>query len=222
MTRAHTLTEKLALSILARDGIGAIWQLNEAAAEATRNRSPARCRLPCGDRRCRRGRLAPGRRRAGVRGLVGRLAHCSTPAIVKFDSHRLKIACVMFQTNWRWQGLDALASRSLNRSAMARSSAALDRPSLSSVEWVHHQPAYKAAAYSFRARVESEPHRLVFRGLVSASCRYWAASSSSRAWARGCFSILASIELIASASSVTIRFVDATSVYPKSIASRRI
>jgi hypothetical protein len=36
MTRAHTLAEKLALSILARDGIGAIWQLNEAAAEAHR------------------------------------------------------------------------------------------------------------------------------------------------------------------------------------------
>ena len=40
MTRAHTLTEKLALSILARDGIGAIWQLNEAAAEAHRTGHP--------------------------------------------------------------------------------------------------------------------------------------------------------------------------------------
>jgi hypothetical protein len=34
MTR--TLSEKLALSILAREGIGAIWQLNEVAAEAHR------------------------------------------------------------------------------------------------------------------------------------------------------------------------------------------
>ena len=40
MTRAHTLTEKLALSILARDGIGAIWQLNEVAAEAHRTGHP--------------------------------------------------------------------------------------------------------------------------------------------------------------------------------------
>jgi hypothetical protein len=40
MTRAHTLTEKLALSILAREGIGVIWQLNEAAAEAHRTGHP--------------------------------------------------------------------------------------------------------------------------------------------------------------------------------------
>jgi hypothetical protein len=40
MTRAHTLTEKLALSILAREGIGAIWHLNEAAAEAHRTGHP--------------------------------------------------------------------------------------------------------------------------------------------------------------------------------------
>jgi hypothetical protein len=40
MTRAHTLTEKLALSILAREGIGAIWQLNEVAAEASRTGHP--------------------------------------------------------------------------------------------------------------------------------------------------------------------------------------
>ena len=40
MTRAHTLTEKLALSILAREGIGAIWQLNEVAAEAHRTGHP--------------------------------------------------------------------------------------------------------------------------------------------------------------------------------------
>ena len=40
MTRAYTLTEKLALSILARDGIGAIWQLNEVAAEAHRTGHP--------------------------------------------------------------------------------------------------------------------------------------------------------------------------------------
>jgi hypothetical protein len=31
-----TLAEKLALSVLARDGIGAIWQLHLAAAEAHR------------------------------------------------------------------------------------------------------------------------------------------------------------------------------------------
>ena len=40
MTRAHTLSEKLALSILAREGIAAIWQLNEAAAEAHRTGHP--------------------------------------------------------------------------------------------------------------------------------------------------------------------------------------
>jgi hypothetical protein len=40
MTRAHTLTEKLALSMLAREGIAAIWQLNEAAAEAHRTGHP--------------------------------------------------------------------------------------------------------------------------------------------------------------------------------------
>jgi hypothetical protein len=34
MTRAHTMTEKLALSMLAREGIAAIWQLNIAAANA--------------------------------------------------------------------------------------------------------------------------------------------------------------------------------------------
>jgi len=37
MTRADALTEKLALSMLARDGIAAIWQLHEAAADAYRN-----------------------------------------------------------------------------------------------------------------------------------------------------------------------------------------
>ena len=40
MTRARTLTNQLALSILAREGIGAIWQLNEAAAEAHRTGHP--------------------------------------------------------------------------------------------------------------------------------------------------------------------------------------
>jgi hypothetical protein len=34
MTRARSLTEKLALMILARDGIAAIWQLHMAAADA--------------------------------------------------------------------------------------------------------------------------------------------------------------------------------------------
>ena len=34
MTRAHTLTEKVALSMLAREGIAAIWQLHMAAADA--------------------------------------------------------------------------------------------------------------------------------------------------------------------------------------------
>ena len=40
MTRAPTLTEKFALSILAREGIGAIWHLNEVAAEAHRTGHP--------------------------------------------------------------------------------------------------------------------------------------------------------------------------------------
>jgi hypothetical protein len=40
MTRAHTLTEELALSILAREGIAAIWQLHLAAAEAHRTGHP--------------------------------------------------------------------------------------------------------------------------------------------------------------------------------------
>ena len=40
MTRGHTLTEKLALSILDREGIGAIWQPNEVAAEAHRTGHP--------------------------------------------------------------------------------------------------------------------------------------------------------------------------------------
>ena len=37
----QTLTEKLALLMLARDGIAAIWQLNEAAAEAHRDGHPS-------------------------------------------------------------------------------------------------------------------------------------------------------------------------------------
>ena len=40
MIRVRRLTENLALSILARDGIAAIWQLNEAAAEAHRTGHP--------------------------------------------------------------------------------------------------------------------------------------------------------------------------------------
>jgi hypothetical protein len=36
-----TLTEKLALSILARDGIAAIWQLHIAAADAHQTGHPA-------------------------------------------------------------------------------------------------------------------------------------------------------------------------------------
>jgi hypothetical protein len=40
MTRARTLTNQLALSILAREGIRAIWQLNEVAAEAHRTGHP--------------------------------------------------------------------------------------------------------------------------------------------------------------------------------------
>ena len=34
MARARTMTEKLALTMLARDGIAAIWQLHLASAEA--------------------------------------------------------------------------------------------------------------------------------------------------------------------------------------------
>jgi hypothetical protein len=40
MTQAHTLPEKLALSVLARDGIAAIWQLHVSAAEAHRSGYP--------------------------------------------------------------------------------------------------------------------------------------------------------------------------------------
>ena len=40
MTRARTLSERLALSILAREGIAAIWQLHLAAAEAHRTGHP--------------------------------------------------------------------------------------------------------------------------------------------------------------------------------------
>jgi hypothetical protein len=41
MTGSHTLTEKLALSILAREGIAAIWQLHMAAADAHQTGHPA-------------------------------------------------------------------------------------------------------------------------------------------------------------------------------------
>jgi len=41
MTRAHTLTEKLALSMLAREGIAAVWQLHMAAADAHQTGHPA-------------------------------------------------------------------------------------------------------------------------------------------------------------------------------------
>ena len=40
LSRAHTLTEKLASSILGREGVAAIWQLNEVAAEAHRTGHP--------------------------------------------------------------------------------------------------------------------------------------------------------------------------------------
>ena len=40
MTRAHTMTENLALSILAREGIAAIWRLHLAAATAHRTGHP--------------------------------------------------------------------------------------------------------------------------------------------------------------------------------------
>ena len=40
MDRAHTMTEKLALKILAEEGIGAIWRLHVAAADAHRNGCP--------------------------------------------------------------------------------------------------------------------------------------------------------------------------------------
>ena len=40
MDLQHTLTEKLALSILARDGIAAIWRLHAAAADAHRTGYP--------------------------------------------------------------------------------------------------------------------------------------------------------------------------------------
>jgi hypothetical protein len=36
----QTVTEKLALSILTRDGVAAIWKLNEAAADAHRTGHP--------------------------------------------------------------------------------------------------------------------------------------------------------------------------------------
>ena len=41
MTRAQTLTEKLALLMLARDGIAAVWQLHMAAADAHQTGHPA-------------------------------------------------------------------------------------------------------------------------------------------------------------------------------------
>jgi hypothetical protein len=41
MTPHRTLTDDLALMILARDGIAAIWQLNLEAAEAYRTGHPA-------------------------------------------------------------------------------------------------------------------------------------------------------------------------------------
>jgi hypothetical protein len=144
MTRDRTLTEKLALSILARDGIAAVWQLHLAAADAHRTGHPAAAASILEDRRRRGGGLAQGRRRAGVRSLVGCLAHCSTLAIVKFDSRRLKIARVMFKRIG--DGKDGRFG--VGFAQPVRHGAQLFRPrspSLSSVEWVHHQPAYKAA-----------------------------------------------------------------------------
>jgi hypothetical protein len=41
MALARTMTEKLALTILARDGIAAIWQLHLASAEAHRSGYPS-------------------------------------------------------------------------------------------------------------------------------------------------------------------------------------
>jgi hypothetical protein len=41
MDRARTMTEKLALTMLARDGIAAIWQLHLASAEAHRSGYPS-------------------------------------------------------------------------------------------------------------------------------------------------------------------------------------
>ena len=41
MTRAHTLTEKLALLMLAREGIAAVWHLHMAAADAYQTGHPA-------------------------------------------------------------------------------------------------------------------------------------------------------------------------------------
>jgi hypothetical protein len=41
MDRAHTLTKKLALTMWARDGIAAIWQLHLASAEAHLNGYPS-------------------------------------------------------------------------------------------------------------------------------------------------------------------------------------
>jgi hypothetical protein len=40
MARVRTMTEKLALTMLARDGIAAIWQLHLASAEADRSGYP--------------------------------------------------------------------------------------------------------------------------------------------------------------------------------------
>lgn len=40
MTSDQTLTEKLALSLLARDGIAVIWRLHVAASDAHRNGYP--------------------------------------------------------------------------------------------------------------------------------------------------------------------------------------
>jgi hypothetical protein len=40
MNRAHKLTERITLMLLARDGIAAIWQLNLQAAEAYRMGHP--------------------------------------------------------------------------------------------------------------------------------------------------------------------------------------
>jgi hypothetical protein len=40
MTRSRTMTENLALSILAREGIAAVWQLHLAAADAHRTGHP--------------------------------------------------------------------------------------------------------------------------------------------------------------------------------------
>jgi hypothetical protein len=145
MTRDRALSEKLALSILAREGIAAVWQLHLAAADAHRTGHPiaAASILEIAD--AAEAAWLRAERRAGVRSLVGCLVHCSTLAIVKFDSRRLKIARVMFKRIG--DGKDGRFG--VGFAQPIRHGAQLFRPrspSLGSFEWVHHQPAYEAAS----------------------------------------------------------------------------